>query len=107
MRKICIITGTRAEWGLLAPLAHKIYADNELQLQLIATGMHLSTEFGLTYRDINLPIDKKCEIILSADTPTGICKSICITDVRTLSPCHNLYFRLIRTISSICVIAIL
>ncbi|WP_300732903.1 UDP-N-acetylglucosamine 2-epimerase [uncultured Helicobacter sp.] len=81
MRKICIITGTRAEWGLLAPLAHKIYADNELQLQLIATGMHLSTEFGLTYRDINLPIDKKCEIILSADTPTGICKSMGLAQI--------------------------
>lgn len=81
MRKICIITGTRAEWGLLAPLAHKIYHDHDLELQIIATGMHLSTEFGLTYRDITLPVNKKCEILLSSDTPIGLCKAMGLAQI--------------------------
>lgn len=81
MRKICIITGTRAEWGLLAPLAHKIHNDQNLELQIIATGMHLSTEFGLTYRDITLPINKKCEILLSSDTPIGLCKAMGLAQI--------------------------
>lgn len=81
MRKICIITGTRAEWGLLSPLAHRIYNDKDLELQLIATGMHLSSEFGLTYREINLPISKKCEMLLSSDTPQGICKSMGLAQI--------------------------
>ena len=81
MRKICIVTGTRAEWGLLAPLAHKIHNDSNLELQIIATGMHLSTEFGLTYRDITLPINKKCEILLSSDTPIGLCKAMGLAQI--------------------------
>ena len=52
MKKICVITGTRAEYGLLRPLVKKIHDDPELKLQLVATGMHLSPEFGLTYREI-------------------------------------------------------
>lgn len=52
MRTICIVTGSRAEWGLLSGLAKKIAADPELELQIIATNMHLSPEFGLTYREI-------------------------------------------------------
>lgn len=81
MRKICIITGTRAEWGLLSPLAHKIHQAEDLELQLIATGMHLSTEFGLTYKEIDLPISKKCEIILSSDTPIGISKAMGLAQI--------------------------
>jgi GDP/UDP-N,N'-diacetylbacillosamine 2-epimerase (hydrolysing) len=57
----------------------EIQADARLQLQLIATGMHLSPEFGLTYRDIEadgFQIDAKVEMLLSSDTPTGIAKSI-------------------------------
>lgn len=81
MRKICIITGTRAEWGLLAPLAHKIHSDPSLILQIVATGMHLSTEFGLTYKDIDLPLSKKCEILLSSDTPIGLCKAMGLAQI--------------------------
>lgn len=79
MRKICIVTGTRAEYGLLYWLMKEIQADDELQLQLIVTGMHLSPEFGLTYRTIEedgLTIDAKVEMLLSSDTPVGIAKSI-------------------------------
>ena len=52
MKKICVITGTRAEYGLLRPLINRIKEDKDLKLQLIATGMHLSPEFGLTYKEI-------------------------------------------------------
>lgn len=79
MRKICVVTGTRAEYGLLYWLMKKIQADNELQLQIIATGMHLSPEFGLTYKTIEedgFIIDAKVEMLLSSDTPVGIAKSI-------------------------------
>lgn len=79
MRKICIVTGTRAEYGLLYWLMKEIQADNEFQLQIIATGMHLSPEFGLTFRTIEedgFTIDAKVEMLLSSDTPVGIAKSI-------------------------------
>ncbi|MEH1011367.1 hypothetical protein QM027_12655 [Campylobacter concisus] len=52
MRKICVVTSTRAEYGLLYWLLKEISADSELKLQLIVTGMHLSPEFGLTYKEI-------------------------------------------------------
>lgn len=82
-RKICIITGTRAEWGLLYHLAKEISSDPSLELQIIATGMHLSPEFGLTYKEIEkeFTINKKIEIILSADTPTSICKSMGLAQI--------------------------
>ena len=79
MRKICIVTGTRAEYGLLYWLMKEVEADPELQLQLIVTGMHLSPEFGLTYRTIEedgFTIDARVEMLLSSDTPVGIAKSI-------------------------------
>lgn len=79
MRKICVVTGTRAEYGLLYWLLKEIQADADLQLQIIATGMHLSPEFGLTYRTIEedgFIIDAKVEMLLSSDTPVGIAKSI-------------------------------
>lgn len=78
-RKICIVTGTRAEYGLLRPLIEKIDNDDELQLQLIVTGMHLSPEFGLTYKEIEndgYTINEKIEVLLSSDTPSGISKSM-------------------------------
>ena len=79
MRKICVVTGTRAEYGLLYWLMKEIQADTDLQLQLIVTGMHLSPEFGLTYRTIEedgFAINAKVEMLLSSDTPVGIAKSI-------------------------------
>lgn len=79
MRKICVVTGTRAEYGLLKPLLSKIKADDELQLQLVVTGMHLSPEFGLTYREIEedgFIIDEKVEMLLSSDTSMGVAKAM-------------------------------
>lgn len=78
-KKICVFTGGRAEYGLLRPLLDEIRNDQELELQLLVTGMHLSTEFGLTYSLIEedgYAIDEKVEMILSSDTPAAVCKSM-------------------------------
>ena len=82
-RKICVVTGTRAEYGLLYWLMKEIDADNDLELQIIATGMHLSPEFGLTYKEIekDFKIDKKIEMLLSSDTPIGISKSMGLAQI--------------------------
>jgi len=81
MRKICVITGTRAEFGLLRPLIELIDKDKNLQLQLIATGMHLSPEFGYTLDEIiaaGFVVDKKVECLLSSDTSVGVSKTIAL-----------------------------
>ena len=78
-RKVCVVTGTRAEYGLLRWVMEEIRESASLELQVIATGMHLSPEFGLTYRDIEADgfrIDRKVEMLLSADTPSAISKSM-------------------------------
>lgn len=78
-RKICVVTGTRAEYGLLYWLMKKIQVDDALELQIITTGTHLSPEFGLTYRTIEKDgfcIDAKVEMLLSSDTPVGVTKSM-------------------------------
>ena len=79
MRKICIFTGTRAEYGIMSRLFRMIADDSELQLQIIATNMHLSPEFGLTYKEIEadgFKIDRKVEMLLSSDTANGTVKSM-------------------------------
>ena len=83
MRKICVITGTRAEYGLLYWLMKEIEDDQELELQLVVTGMHLSPEFGLTYKEIekDFLIDKKIEMLLSSDTSVGISKSMGLAQI--------------------------
>ena len=82
-RKICVVTGTRAEYGLLYWLMKEIEADKDLELQLIVTGMHLSPEFGLTYKEIEkeFRIDKKIEMLLSSDTAMGISKSMGLAQI--------------------------
>ena len=79
-RKICVVTGTRAEYGSLYWLIKEIENDNKLELQIIVTGMHLSPEFGLTYKEIekDFKIDKKIDMHLSSDTSIGISKSMSI-----------------------------
>lgn len=79
MRKICVVTGSRAEYGLLSRLMHAIKDDPELELQVIATNMHLSPEFGLTYRNIEedgFIINKKVVMLLSSDTANATAKSV-------------------------------
>ncbi len=77
-RRIAVVTGTRADYGLLYWLMREIDGDPELELQLIVTGMHLSPEFGSTWRQIvddGFIIDDKVEMLLSGDTPSAIAKS--------------------------------
>ena len=79
MKRIGIMTGTRAEYGLLKSLMQEINKDNDLELYLIVSGMHLSPEFGLTYKEIEedgFGINAKVEMLLSSDSPVGISKSI-------------------------------
>ena len=78
-RKVCIITGTRAEYGVAKPLFEAINRDKNLELQIIATGMHLVDEFGFTFKEIEndgFKIDQKVDIDLSSDSDLGVCHSI-------------------------------
>lgn len=77
-RKICVVTGTRAEYGLLYWLMRELKSDQEIKLQIIVTGMHLSPEFGLTYKEIekDFKIDKKLEILTSFDTSLDTSKAM-------------------------------
>lgn len=83
MRKICVVTGTRAEYGLLYWLMKEIRSDADMELQIIVTGMHLSPEFGLTYKEIEkeFAINKKIEMLLSSDTSVGISKSMGLAQI--------------------------
>ena len=79
MKRIGIMTGTRAEYGLFKSLMQEINKDNDLELYLIVSGMHLSPEFGMTYKEIEedgFEINAKVEMLLSSDSPAGISKSI-------------------------------
>ena len=79
MKKVCVVTGTRAEYGLLRWVMEGIEKSPSLNLQLVVTGMHLSPEFGLTVNEIKshgFAVDRCVEMLVSSDTPTGITKSI-------------------------------
>jgi len=78
-RKICVVTGTRAEYGLLSNLMKAIQQSPDFDLQLVVTGMHLSPEFGLTYKQIEddgFVIDEKVEMLLSSDSSSAVAKSM-------------------------------
>ncbi len=79
IKKIAIVTGTRAEFGILRPVIQAILDDSDFELQLIVTGMHLSAEFGNTINEIRatgFPIAGKVECLLSSDSAVGVSKSI-------------------------------
>jgi UDP-hydrolysing UDP-N-acetyl-D-glucosamine 2-epimerase len=88
MRRICIVTGSRAEYGLLKALIGAVHEAEDLALQLLVTGMHLSPEFGTTVEEIKrdgFPIAEQVEMLLSSDSPVGVAKStglglICLAD---------------------------
>ena len=93
MRKICVITGTRAEYGLLYWLMKEIDADKDLELQIIVTGMHLSKEFGNTYQQIEndgFSINKKVDISLVSDSEVGISKSMGLAMIGLSDAFNNL-----------------
>jgi GDP/UDP-N,N'-diacetylbacillosamine 2-epimerase (hydrolysing) len=78
-RRICVVTGSRADYGLLTPLLRQLVAEPAAELQLAVTGSHLAPEFGLTCRAIEadgFEIHSRVEMLLSSDTPTGIARSM-------------------------------
>lgn len=78
-KKICVFTGSRAEYGILSSLMRSIDTDPEFELNIVATNMHLSPEFGKTVKEIvedGFRVDKQVEMLLSSDTPTGTAKSL-------------------------------
>ncbi|MCR6572387.1 UDP-N-acetylglucosamine 2-epimerase [Campylobacter insulaenigrae] len=82
-RKICVISGTRAEWYLLRNLCDQIQQDKDLKLQLILTASHLSKDFGFTYKEIEkeFKVDKKIDILLSNDNNISLCKSMALLEL--------------------------
>ena len=78
-RRLCVITGSRAEYGLLYWVLHDLRAAPDIDLQLVVTGMHLAPEFGLTVREIEydgFSISRRVDMLLSGDTPAATAKSI-------------------------------
>jgi UDP-N-acetylglucosamine 2-epimerase (non-hydrolysing) len=79
LRKIAVVTTSRADYGIYLPVLRKIQEEPDLELLLIVSGMHLSPEFGLTVNDIEddgFDVSAKVEMLLSSDTPDGIAKSM-------------------------------
>ncbi|MCL2060662.1 MAG: UDP-N-acetylglucosamine 2-epimerase, partial [Oscillospiraceae bacterium] len=77
-KRVCVVTGTRADYGLLRPLIARIAGDGTMELRLLATGSHLSEAFGYTCSEIEsdgYAIDAKIEMLLSSDTASGMAKS--------------------------------
>ncbi|MDA8226229.1 MAG: UDP-N-acetylglucosamine 2-epimerase [Desulfitobacterium hafniense] len=92
-RKITVVTGSRADYGLLYWVMKEIQHAEEFELQIIATGMHLSPEFGLTYKIIEedgFVIDQKVEMLLSSDSPVGIAKSIGLATISSAEALQRL-----------------
>jgi len=78
MQKIGVVTGSRADYGLLRYLMRDVQVSSNFELQIVATGMHLSSEFGMTYQEIEkdgFTINDKVEMLLSSDTSSAISKS--------------------------------
>ena len=81
MKKVCVVTATRAEYGLLKSVIEQIDKSSNLELQIAVTGAHLSPEFGMTYREIEKDgylITAKIEMLLSSDTSVGVTKSMAV-----------------------------
>jgi UDP-hydrolysing UDP-N-acetyl-D-glucosamine 2-epimerase len=79
MRRICIITASRADFGPLRPLIDEIHHRDDLDLQLIATGTHLAPRFGETVKEISdygYPISRKIEMCMDSNSSKGIAKSM-------------------------------
>jgi len=78
-KKVCVVTGGRSDYGILKGLLFAIKADNELQLQLVATGSHFSYALGSTYKEIEgdgFKLSAKIESLMDSDEPSAISKSI-------------------------------
>lgn len=81
MKKIAVLTATRAEYGLLSPVIKKLMQEKNVQVNVVVTGMHLSPAFGMTYKEIEADgvyIDQKIEILLDSDTASAMSKSMAL-----------------------------
>ena len=79
MKKIAVLTATRADYGLLSPVIRKLMNYQDLDVRVAVSGAHLSPEFGMTVKEIyadDIPVDREIEILLSSDTPAAISKSM-------------------------------
>lgn len=83
MKKVCFITATRAEYGSLFYVMKEVQKCDDIQMNLIVTGAHLSSEFGLTYKEIekDFIIDKKVEMLLSSDSAVGVSKAMGLAQI--------------------------
>lgn len=84
MRKICFVTGSRADYGIMSPLMKEVKGAPSAILQVVATNMHLSPSYGMTANEIiadGFQIDAKVESLLSADTPSATVKSMGLTQI--------------------------
>ena len=80
-RKICVFTGTRAEYGLLYWLLKEMQADSRIDLKVLVSGSHLEPEFGETWREITadgFAIDAKVDMHLDSDAPVAVAKSMAL-----------------------------
>lgn len=81
-KKICIVTATRAEYGLLKPVILALGGESCFETAVVATAAHLSPEFGLTYKEVEhdgIRIDRKIETLMSSDTPSSVSKCMGLT----------------------------
>ena len=79
MKKVAVVTGTRAEYGIFQPVLRAIEKKQDLKLLLVVSGMHLSREFGYTYKEIKkdgFRIDAKVPMLLSGDTLAAMAESV-------------------------------
>lgn len=91
--KICVITAARSEYGLMHWIIDSIHKDNDLELQLVVTGAHLSPEQGLTYKFIEedgYPIAAKVPMLLSCDDEVGIAKTMGVCSISMADTFNNL-----------------
>lgn len=79
MKKVCVFTATRAEYGILTPLLYRIQECEKIELIIIALGAHLSPEYGYTYKEIiadGFTINERIETLMSSDSSIGVCKTM-------------------------------
>ncbi len=79
MKKIVVLTATRAEYGLLKPVILKLLQQKDIETKVVATGSHLSPELGMTVNEIEndgIQVDRKIEILMSSDTAVGVSKAM-------------------------------
>ncbi len=83
-KRICFVTGTRADYGIMSLLMKKVAESDGVQIQIIATNMHLSPEYGMTVNEIEndgFTVDERIDSLLSGDSPAATVKSMGLTEI--------------------------